>query len=108
VRANRSTSRKNSVASETVNPTGGQVLADGTVIDLVEDLSQPGGLSLLKWNRHRATTSPRIVHAGKTYVPLPLEPSVRRALRLPSGCAPVGRRPSSSPNSWLSLRTLPI
>jgi hypothetical protein len=57
------------------------------VIELVEDLSQPSGLALLKWDRSRIITSPRIVHGGKTYVPLPLGPSVRRALRLPSGCA---------------------
>jgi hypothetical protein len=78
---------RNSTPSSVVIPTGGEVFDDGTVIEVIEDLSQPGGLALLKWNRHRATISPRIVHRGQTYVALTLDPSVRRALRMPSSCS---------------------
>jgi hypothetical protein len=58
-----------------------------TVIEMIQDLSQPSGLALLKWTRRRAITSSRIVHGGKTYVPLALDPSLRGALRLPSNCS---------------------
>ena len=70
--------------SDSAIATAGEVFDDGTLIELVEDLSQPSGLGLLKWDGCRALTSPRIVHARKAYVPLPLDPTIRRALRLPS------------------------
>ena len=78
---------RNSSPSNSATPTGGRVFNDVTVIELVGDLSQPSGLALLKWNRRRIVGSPRIVHAGKTYVPLQLGPSMTRALRLPTECA---------------------
>ncbi len=78
---------KNSTTPNSAIPTCGKVFDDGTVIELIEDLSQPSGLALLKWNRHKATTSSRVVHRGETYAPLPLDPSVRGALRLPSNCS---------------------
>lgn len=90
MRANRRTSRNNPTASNKVIPTGGEILDDGTILELVEDLSEPGGLALIKYDGRRLVTSPRIVHRGETYRPLPLDPSVRCALRLPSGCAPSG------------------
>jgi len=81
------TDRKRPVAAESAIPTGGQIFADGTIIKLVEDPGQANGLALLKWHhRRKAVVSARIVHGGRAYVPLTLDPSVRRALRLPSHC----------------------
>jgi len=80
----RSNSNARAAQSDSAIATGGEVFDDGTLIELVEDLSQPSGLGLLKWDGRRAVTSPRIVHARKAYVPLPLDPTIRRALRLPS------------------------
>ena len=42
---------------------------------------------MLKWSHNRAAASPRALHKGKVYFPLPLNPSVRRALRLLSSCS---------------------
>jgi hypothetical protein len=69
--------------------TGGQVFDDGNVLELVEDLTQANGLGLLAWNGRKAVMSPRVVHKNQAYVPLALHPSVRRALRLPSGVSPI-------------------
>ena len=41
------------------------------------------------WNSRKAVVSRRIVHEGQAYIPLHLNPSVRRALRLPSGSSPI-------------------
>jgi hypothetical protein len=87
VRANRNASGKNPAAASTIKPTAGEVFDDGTVIELIEDLSQSTGLALLKWDGRRIVISPQVVHSGKTYLPLQLEPTVRRALRLPSSCS---------------------
>lgn len=80
-------SRKNSTPSNSDVPVGGKIFDDGTLIELVEDVSRPNGLALLKSDGRRIVISPRIVHQGKAYVPLPLSLSVRRALRLPSSCS---------------------
>jgi hypothetical protein len=78
---------RNSSPSTSAVPTGGEIFDDGIVIELVEDLSQPGGLALLKWDGRRAITSPRIVRGGNAYVPLQLDPSLRGSLRLPPNCS---------------------
>jgi hypothetical protein len=77
---------RNSGGANSVIPTAGKVFDDGTLIELIEDLSQPSGLALLKWDGRRIVISPQIVYRGRTYAPLPLNPTLRRALRLPSGC----------------------
>ena len=84
----RETSRKtkNSTSSTSPIPTGGEVFADGTVIELIEDLTQVDGLGLLKWDGRKTVVARRVVHRRQAYIPLSLHPSVRRALRLAPGC----------------------
>ncbi len=81
---------KKSTPSNAAIPTGGEVFADGTLIELVEDLTQTDGLGLLMWDGRKAVVSRRIVHLGHAYVPLELHPSVRHALWLPSGVCAFG------------------
>ena len=73
-----------------VIPTGGGILDDGTIIELVENPSQPHALALLKFDGHEPNIGSQIEHDGRLYVPLWIPHTVRRALRLPSGCAPGG------------------
>jgi len=80
---------KNSAPSSCAIPTGGEVFDDGTVIELVEDLTHPGGLSLLKWNGRKSVVGTGAEHGGKNYVPITLHPSLRRALQLPSTPSPI-------------------
>ena len=80
---------KEPAGSNSVIPTAGRVFEDGTLIELVEDLTRTDGLSLLFWNGRKAVVSPRVVHEGQACVPLALHPSVRRALRLASGPSPI-------------------
>ena len=73
-----------------VIPTAGAILDDGTIIDLVENPSPPPSLALLKFDGHEPQISSHIEHEGRLYIPLPISSTVRRALRLPSGCAASG------------------
>jgi hypothetical protein len=73
-----------------VIPTGGQILDDGTLIELVENPSQPRALALLKFDGREPEIGPQIEHEGRLYVPISISSTVRRALRLPPGCAPGG------------------
>lgn len=75
---------------EIVVPTGGEILPDGTLLELIHDVAQPGGLALLKFDGTKTVVGSRIVHRGRTYVPLTLHPSVKRALRLPSSVCAFG------------------
>ena len=80
-------SNKATTPSNSAVPIGGKVFDDGTVLELIQDLSQPNSLALLKWDGRRIVISRRVVYQGKAYVPLALDPGVRRALRLPSSCS---------------------
>ena len=83
----------NSESSAPLNlviPTGGGILDDGTLIELVENPSQPHAPALLKFDGHEPEIRSQIEHDGRLYVPLLIPPTVRRALRLPTGCAPDG------------------
>ena len=73
-----------------VIPTAGEILDDGTVIELVENPSQPHALALLKFDGHEPEIRSQIEHDGRLYVPLLIPSTLRQALRLPSGCAPRG------------------
>jgi hypothetical protein len=64
--------------------TGGEILEDGTLIEVIEDLLQPGGLSLLKFDGTESLVSPTVLHQSRTYVPLSLHPSIRQQLLLPA------------------------
>ena len=66
-------------------PTAGRIFEDGSVIELIEDPKQTDSVALLKWDGRKAVTSRSVVHDGRTFVPLSLDPGLRRALRLPAG-----------------------
>jgi hypothetical protein len=85
-----------------VIPTAGEILDDGTIIELVENPSQPRALALLKFDGREPEIGPQIEHEGRLYVPLSISSSVRRALRVPSGCAP------SEPTTQLFARLVAV
>jgi hypothetical protein len=64
--------------------TGGEILEDGTLIEVVEDLGQPSGLSLLRFDGTESLVSPTVLHQSRTYVPLSLHSSIRQELLLPA------------------------
>ena len=69
-------------------PTGGKIFEDRTLVELVECLDQPDGLGLLTWDGRHSVIARQAVHDGSTYVPVGLDPGLRRALRLPAGVSP--------------------
>jgi len=71
-------------------PSGGEIFDDGTILELVDDPRQRSGLGLLKWNGCKSVLSPEVTHQGHTYVPLTLDPTVRRALRVASHVSSFG------------------
>jgi len=73
-----------------VIPTAGEILDDGTMIELVENPSQPHAFALLKFDGHEPEIRSQIEHDGRLYIPLLIPSTLRQALRLPSGCAPSG------------------
>jgi hypothetical protein len=83
-------SARNQADSNLVVPTGGEILDDGTILELVEDLALPSGLALLKWDGCESSVSPELVHRCRTYIPLTLNPTVRSSLRLPSRVSAFG------------------
>jgi hypothetical protein len=89
VRQNPSNSEINAPCNIVI-PTAGEILDDGTIIDLVEDTSRPGALALLKFDGREPEIGSQIEHHGRMYVPRSISSIVRRSLRLPSGCAPSG------------------
>jgi hypothetical protein len=64
--------------------TGGEILEDGSLIEIIEDLQQPGGLSLLKFDGTKSVLSPAVMHQDRTYIPLSLHSSIRQQLLLPA------------------------
>jgi hypothetical protein len=68
--------------------TSGDVLADGTVFELLHDPSAPNRPLLLRWNGESGDVDSRIAHQGTEYVPVDLEPSLAAALRLPTKVGP--------------------
>ncbi len=69
-------------------PTAGEIFADGAILEPILNRANSGRLTLAFWNRSRATIAPRIERGGVIYEPVPLEPSVLRALYLPTHVAP--------------------
>jgi hypothetical protein len=70
-------------------PTAGKIFDDGTLIELVECPDQPDGLGLLIWDGRQSVTARHSIRAGCTYVPVTLDPGLRRALRLPATLTPI-------------------
>jgi hypothetical protein len=64
-------------------PTAGKIFADGTLLELIEDLEQPDGLTLLMWDGQKQVTARQAEINGQSYIPLMLDPGLRRAVRLP-------------------------
>src|SRR5713101_4971174 len=67
--------------------TAGEVFPDGTLVELVRK-DETGELGLLKWDGTSATFAACLEHKGRTYVPPTLDPTILRAMRLPSRLVP--------------------
>jgi hypothetical protein len=68
-------------------PTAGEILPDGTMLELVRLRNQS---RLLVWRDGRARTVPRYANAGIIYEPLSLDPTALAAIRIPSKVAGYG------------------
>ena len=84
--------------------TGGEIFYDGTLIELVEDLQEENGLSLLKSDGGEPVFSPVVEHLDRTYVPVKLDRTFRQALRIPSSLTSYGSVESLKKN-LLALTT---
>ncbi|MGA8743926.1 MAG: hypothetical protein WB561_22225, partial [Terracidiphilus sp.] len=68
--------------------TGGEVFSDGSVLELIQGPKY--ALNLLSWDGRTAKTAEQFVRGDETFVPLCVDPSILRAMRLPSGIAKYG------------------
>ena len=82
--------------------TGGELLGDGSVLELFRAPSEPEDLKLLHWNGSVIEVAAQIDHAGRQYAPAAIEPNVKRALRLPTRVAP----PESTRELFTDVHTL--
>ena len=64
--------------------TGGEVFADGSLLEIVRDPSEATRPALLHWNGKVATVAPEMTVGKRRYVPVEIDPSLCRHLRLPS------------------------
>src|ERR1700694_2307489 len=64
-------------------PTAGQVFSDGRILDIVQS-EQTGELRILIWDGVNATIEDQYEHAGKIYVPAPLDSTLLSAVRFPT------------------------
>jgi hypothetical protein len=69
-------------------PTGGEPLPDGSVLELLRAPSELEEAKLLRWNGKASELAAQIEYGGCWFVPPPLEPSVKKASRLPTQIAP--------------------
>jgi hypothetical protein len=69
--------------------TAGEVLADGSILELVGDPVGTKQPRLLRWDGKNAIVGERFECDGKTYVPARLDSSVLKALRLPTRVVPI-------------------
>ena len=65
-----------------------QVFPDGTIIEAVRVAAGGERLRLLKWNDGNATLALCVRHAGQTFVPAAVDPSVLEVIRFPVTTAP--------------------
>ena len=68
--------------------TGGELFADGSVLELVRAQTEPEEVKLLHWHDKVLDVAAHIDHAGRKYVPAAIEPNLKTALRLPTRVAP--------------------
>jgi hypothetical protein len=69
-------------------PTSGEFFPDGSVLELFRRPSEPEEVKLLRWNGEVSDLAAQIEYGGRRFKPIPLEPSVEKALRLPTRIAP--------------------
>jgi hypothetical protein len=69
---------------------GGEIFADGAMIELVSGSSGLDKPDLLLWNGSKAIVGPRLEHGGCTYEAPELDRILWRAMRLPAGCCAYG------------------
>ena len=70
--------------------TAGEILEDGTVVELIQHPQEPDRLGLLKANSNGTVLLPRVEHKDRIFVPLALDWTVRSELYLASQLAPYG------------------
>jgi len=68
--------------------TYGEILPDGTIIDLASP--SEGGLELILFDGKQSLILPQVEHGGFTYAPAYLDPSVLRAIWFPTGLSEYG------------------
>jgi hypothetical protein len=68
--------------------TVGEILSDGTVLELTRDPANPERVNLVTLLDGVLQTKSEILHQGRIYVPAPVDKGVLRALRLPTRVAP--------------------
>jgi hypothetical protein len=70
--------------------TNGEIFADGTAIELVQQIGEPERTSLLYWDGVRGTIAPIVERKGRSYVPARINPSILRELTLPTHSSSAG------------------
>ena len=75
-------------ANNGVIQTGGEFFADGSVLELVRAQTGPEEVKLLHWNGEVLDVAAYIARAGLKYAPTPIDPNVKKVLRLPTHVAP--------------------
>ncbi len=80
--------RQTGVKKDGVIQTSGEFFADGSVLELVRAQTEPREVKLLHWHEKVLEVAAHIDHAGKKYAPAPIDPDLRRVLRLPTRVAP--------------------
>jgi hypothetical protein len=68
--------------------TGGELFADGSVLELFRAQSEPQEVKLLHWNGRVLGVAAHVDHAGVKYAPAAIDPNLRKALRLPTHVPP--------------------
>ena len=70
--------------------TFGQIFADGSIVELLADSANAGGLSLLLWDGAVAKIARQVEHRGQSYAPASVDPTIVRAVRFPESWAAYG------------------
>ncbi len=86
--AQRPRGQKISKARNDIIRTSGEILPDGSVIELVA--SSEDRLDLLFWNKHEKIVAPQIEHLGHVYQPPDVHETMRRAIRFPKNATGYG------------------